>query len=37
MLIWGRNENVVRLVVGGAVIGFALWLNESWRRRAATA
>ena len=37
MLIWGREENLVRLIVGGAVIGFALWLNESWRRRAVAA
>ncbi|GLS04570.1 putative membrane protein [Chitiniphilus shinanonensis] len=37
MLIWGSDENVGRLVLGGAVIGLALWLNEHWRRRATPA
>ncbi len=35
-LIWNQDADLVRLVVGGAVIAFSLWLNARFRPRAAS-
>lgn len=31
--IWNRDENLVRLAIGGSVILFSLWINETWVKR----
>ncbi|MFW5930972.1 MAG: carboxylate/amino acid/amine transporter [Desulfosalsimonas sp.] len=30
LLIWNRDEHLLRLLIGGGLILFALWFNESW-------
>ena len=32
LLIWNREADLLRLFIGGAMILFALWFNESWVR-----
>ncbi|MFP4256432.1 MAG: DMT family transporter [Desulfobacterales bacterium] len=32
LVIWNRDEDLVRLVAGGSLILFALWFNESWAK-----
>jgi len=32
LIIWNRDVNLLRLVAGGALIGLALWFNETWVR-----
>lgn len=33
LLIWGKEANVSRLLVGAVVMSLALWLNERWHAR----
>jgi len=33
LLIWNRDADVVRLLIGGSVILGAIWLNAAWSRR----
>lgn len=33
LLIWGKEANVSRLLVGAVVMTLALWLNERWHAR----
>jgi hypothetical protein len=32
LLIWNRDADLMRLALGGAVIGLSLWLNARWDR-----
>ncbi|KAF0812999.1 hypothetical protein IGB42_02395 [Andreprevotia sp. IGB-42] len=32
MLLWNSHEDLLRLLAGGAVIAFALWLNGYWQK-----
>ncbi|WP_189571670.1 EamA family transporter [Marinobacter zhanjiangensis] len=34
LLIWNRDADLLRLLIGGAVIGFSLWLNARFHPRA---
>lgn len=34
LLIWNREADLLRLAIGGAVIGFSLWLNARFHPRA---
>lgn len=31
LLVWNRDADLLRLAIGGAVIGLSLWLNARWR------
>lgn len=33
ILIWNRDVDLVRLSIGGVIILFSLWLNETWVKR----
>ena len=33
ILIWNRDVDLVRLTIGGAIIMFSLWVNETWVKR----
>ncbi len=33
ILIWNRDVDLVRLLIGGTIILFSLWLNETWVKR----
>lgn len=33
VLIWNRNVDYLNLAIGGAIILFSLWLNETWIKR----
>ncbi len=33
LLIWNRDVDVLRLSLGGGIILFSLWLNETWVKR----
>ncbi|WP_035053774.1 carboxylate/amino acid/amine transporter [Andreprevotia chitinilytica] len=32
LLIWNRHADIPRLLIGGAIIATAVWLNRRWRR-----
>lgn len=33
ILIWNRNVDLIRLAIGGVIILFSLWVNETWVKR----
>ena len=33
IVIWNRNIDLISLTIGGAIIVFSLWLNETWVKR----
>ena len=33
VLIWNRDADLVRLLIGGAVIMASLWVNSAWKRK----
>lgn len=33
LVIWNRDADLLRLALGGAIIGASLWLNARWQRR----
>ena len=35
ILIWNRDANIPRLLIGGAIIIFSVWLNQHWRKQRA--
>jgi hypothetical protein len=34
LLIWNRDADLLRLAIGGSVIGLSLWLNSRFHPRA---
>lgn len=33
IVIWNRDVDIVRLAIGGAIIMFSLWVNETWVKK----
>ncbi|NRA59489.1 MAG: EamA family transporter [Psychrobium sp.] len=33
IVIWNRDADIIRLVIGGMIIAFSLWLNGRWQQR----
>ena len=33
IVIWNRDVDYPRLIIGGIIIVFSLWLNETWVKR----
>ena len=33
IVIWNRDADITRLVIGGMIIAFSLWLNERWQQK----
>ncbi len=33
VLIWNREEDLGRLLIGGLIIAASLWLNEKWVKK----
>ncbi|MDW6091359.1 carboxylate/amino acid/amine transporter [Vibrio rhizosphaerae] len=33
ILIWNREANLLKLILGGAIIMLSLWINETWVKR----
>jgi hypothetical protein len=33
IVIWNRDVDVARLTIGGIIILFSLWVNETWVKR----
>ncbi len=33
ILIWNRDVDLMRLAIGGVIILFSLWVNETWVKR----
>ncbi|KUI96910.1 carboxylate/amino acid/amine transporter [Vibrio sp. MEBiC08052] len=36
ILIWNRDANLPKLILGGAIIMLSLWINETWVKRKVT-
>jgi len=32
LLIWNRDVDLTRLLLGGAIIGLSLWVNARWNK-----
>lgn len=33
LVIWNHDVNLPKLLLGGALIAFSLWFNETWVKR----
>jgi len=33
LVIWNRDVDYSRLIIGGVIILFSLWFNETWVKR----